>query len=98
MYVAALGLLANVGFHHLTMAVLGMGVYGAGLALSLTGMFLLAALIAVTWFFRCVRMCGRRCCLHHASKPVEVGRCHVLAPVLSGVRATPMGRRLGERR
>eukprot|EP00903_Cladosiphon_okamuranus_P005780 g5728.t1 len=52
MIVALLGFLANVVFHHLTMVVLGMGVYGAGLALSLTGMFLLTTLIAYTWIFK----------------------------------------------
>lgn len=57
MKVTLLGVLANVFFHHVTMVVLGMGVYGAGLALSFTGMFLLAALIAYTWIFRCVRGC-----------------------------------------
>lgn len=54
MKVTLLGVLANVAFHHLTMVVLGMGVYGAGLALSLTGMFLLVTMVAYTWVFRCV--------------------------------------------
>lgn len=52
MIVALLGVLANIVFHHITMVVLGMGVYGAGLALSLTGVFMLAALIASIWCFR----------------------------------------------
>ncbi|CAM9377744.1 unnamed protein product [Ectocarpus fasciculatus] len=49
--VGLLGVLANVVFHHITMVVLGMGVDGAGLALSLTGMFLLITLISFTWMF-----------------------------------------------
>ena len=53
MKVALLGMVANVFFHHLTMVVLGMGVFGAGLALSLTGMFLLLTLITYTRTSRC---------------------------------------------
>ncbi|CAM9113335.1 unnamed protein product [Ectocarpus sp. 12 AP-2014] len=49
--VTILGVFANVVFHHVTMVVLGMGVDGAGLALSLTGMFLLVTLISFTWMF-----------------------------------------------
>lgn len=52
MIVGLLGVLANVAFHHLTMVVLGMGVYGAGLALSLTGMFMLTGLVAYIIIFR----------------------------------------------
>ena len=64
MKVTLLGVLANVAFHHLTMVVLGMGVYGAGLALSLTGMFLLVTMVAYTWVFRCVGdVCTHGCCL-----------------------------------
>ncbi|CAM9770731.1 unnamed protein product [Pylaiella littoralis] len=51
MVVTLFGVLANVIFHHLTMVIFGMGVYGAGLALALTGMFLLTILIAYTWAF-----------------------------------------------
>lgn len=54
MGVVVLGALANVLFHHITMVVLGMGVYGAGLALSLTGIFMLLVLVISTWVFRCV--------------------------------------------
>lgn len=53
MHVSLLGMLANVVFHHVTMAWLGMGVFGAGLALSMTGWFLLVALIVYTWSSRC---------------------------------------------
>lgn len=52
MVVGLLGVLANVAFHHLTMVAFGMGVYGAGLALSLTGMFMLTGLVACILIFR----------------------------------------------
>ncbi|CAN0006816.1 unnamed protein product, partial [Laminaria digitata] len=52
MVVGLLGVMANVAFHHLTMSVFGMGVYGAGLALSLTGMFMLTGLVAHILVFR----------------------------------------------
>lgn len=52
MVVGLLGVLANVAFHHLTMVVFGMGAYGAGLALSLTELFMLAGMVAYIWVFR----------------------------------------------
>lgn len=52
MIVAISGVLANMVFHHITMVVFGMGVYGAGLALSFTGIFMLVALVASVWGFR----------------------------------------------
>lgn len=53
MVVSLLGMVANVVFHHVTMVWLGMGVDGAGLALSMTGMFLLVVLVSFSWIKRC---------------------------------------------
>lgn len=48
-YVSIVGVFANVLFHYITMGVLGMGIYGAGVALSMTGMFMLVALALAVW-------------------------------------------------
>lgn len=52
MIVAVAGVFANIVFHHVTMVVYKMGVYGAGLALSLTGVFMLLMLVGSIIFFR----------------------------------------------
>ncbi|CAM9871755.1 unnamed protein product [Scytosiphon promiscuus] len=52
MVVGILGAVVNVAFHHTTMVVFRMGVYGVGLALSLTGLFMLLALVFSTWAWR----------------------------------------------
>lgn len=47
--VSMLGILANILFHHFTCNVRGMGVYGAGLALSMTVIFMLFTLLVYIW-------------------------------------------------
>lgn len=52
MIVGLIGVFANVGFHQLTMDTLGLGAYGAGLALSMTSILMLGIFIAAIWLFK----------------------------------------------
>ncbi|CAM9739756.1 unnamed protein product [Ascophyllum nodosum] len=52
MIVGILGVVANIGFHQLTMGTLGWGAYGAGLALSTTWFFMLGIFVVAIAIFK----------------------------------------------